>query len=153
MPEYQFSSTTRWSMTHAHLPWPLVCVFLGSIMGASATSDCCLTASIAGDPHCTGAHGDIYDVRGYNRGTYCLLSAPNISVNALFEDTIFHTPYSKLDVNGSFIRSAFWVLRTPRTAREVQVAFHAREPHWATATIGSQTVTVSDAAPFVIEVR
>ena len=65
----------------------LVLAFLCTFAGAS--SDCCLQASLSGDPHCVGAHGDRFDVRGDHKGTYCLLSDSAMSLNARFEHVMF----------------------------------------------------------------
>ena len=44
--------------------------------------DCCLQASLAGDPHGRGAHGDKFSLRGKHAGIYNMLSAPNVSFSA-----------------------------------------------------------------------
>ena len=79
---------------------------------ASTDSDCCREASLTGDPHCVGAHGDRFDVRGDHNGIYCLLSDNEMTLNARFEQQLFRTPHSKMDVNGSFVRAAFLTLWT-----------------------------------------
>eukprot|EP00966_Prymnesium_polylepis_P093253 2158729-Prymnesium_polylepis.1 len=84
------------------------------IVTAVGSEDCCLTASISGDPHVVGAHKDKFSIRGQHGGTYCMLSAPDVSLHAQFEFVIFRTSWSKMRINGSFIRAAFFVLRTPR---------------------------------------
>jgi len=38
----------------------------------------------------------------------------------------FTTPFSKRRVNGSFVRKAYLLLRTPETGREIRVAFDGR---------------------------
>ena len=127
------------------------------VMGMSWTigsgSGCGCVASLKGDPHVVGADGDLFSMRGEHLGIYNMLSAPNASFNARFKWLPFDSPYSRVKVNGTFARIASWVLRTPRTGREVHVAFHAREPQRAIVTIGPKTVVVRDAAPYVIEVR
>ena len=71
------------------------------------------SASIDGDPHITGAHGDKADVKGEDGGIYSLLSAEDVSLAVRFEHDDFHTPYSKQLVHGSWVRAAFWVVRLP----------------------------------------
>jgi hypothetical protein len=58
-----------------------------------------------------------------------MLSAPDVSLHAQFEFVIFRTSWSKMRINGSFIRAAFFVLRTPRKGRMLRIAFYARQPH------------------------
>merc|ERR1712060_932049 len=47
------------------------------------------SASITGDPHFYGAHGDRLDFKGRNHTTYALLSARYLQANALFEHDVF----------------------------------------------------------------
>ena len=98
---------------------------------AGTQPGCCLTATLSGDPHGKGAHGDKFSFRGSHEGVYNVLSAPNVSWNAQFEDNVFHSPWSRINVNGSFVRNAFWVLRTPETGRAITVAYRSRSPHYA----------------------
>ena len=55
------------------------------IGGVAASSDCCYSAFLGGDPHAFGAHGDRFSVRGEDQGIFNVLSAPNVSVNGQFE--------------------------------------------------------------------
>lgn len=86
---------------------------------------CGSSASINGDPQVTGADGDRFAVRGSHLGIYNLLSTPDLSMNAQFENTIFPATVSKKMVNGSFVRSAFWVLQTP--SGPMHISFDARQ--------------------------
>ena len=63
------------------------------------------SASITGDPHVHGAHGDSFDFKGEHGGIYVLLSTARLSLSARFVHEGFTTPYSKLHVRGSWIRS------------------------------------------------
>ncbi|KAL1521282.1 hypothetical protein AB1Y20_020951 [Prymnesium parvum] len=71
-------------------------------------------ASISGDPHVRGGHGDSFDFKGQHNGIYVLLSTPALSISARFEHSSFFTPYSKLLVHGSWIKEVFWTVRTRR---------------------------------------
>eukprot|EP00966_Prymnesium_polylepis_P003020 69060-Prymnesium_polylepis.1 len=84
-------------------------------------------ASISGDPHVRGAHGDSFDFRGKHGGTYVLLSTTNLSLAAGFEHAVFFTPHSKMWVRGSWIRHAYWTIRTSR-GRLVHVRLDAEAP-------------------------
>ena len=117
---------------------------------SGAQPGCCLVATLTGDPHGKGAHGDKFSFRGSHEGVYNVLSAPNVSWNAQFEDTVFHSPWSRINVNGSFVRNAFWVLRTPETGRAITVAYRGRSPHFAvvrspTNSMAQVTLKVRDA--------
>ena len=93
------------------------------------------TASLFGDPHARGAHRDKFSVRGADWGYFNVLSHPNVSLNVQFRPYTFDTPWSRMQVNGSFINNAFWTLRTPETGCELRVHFHARRPREANLTI------------------
>ena len=110
--------------------------FIMLLPAVLATSSCC-SASISGDPKCHGAHGDIFDVRGSHKGIYVMLTHTNVSMSVQMENVVFQTPWSKLHVNGSFVRSVFWVLRT-LTGRTLDVAFRARSPHTASIIIDNK---------------
>jgi len=69
-------------------------------------------ASISGDPHVRGGHGDSFDFKGEHNGIYVLLSSPALSISARFQHSTFLTPYSKLFVRGSWIKQVFWTMRT-----------------------------------------
>jgi len=120
-------------------------------------------AGITGDPHLKGAHGEEADFRGEHGAKYVALSARNFSLNLLIEHNTFHTPYSKLDVHGSWVRAAFQTVRTSATSRLVHIFFHAVDPHRAIITEGCTAPYCRDghpghrhelrdgAAPFVAE--
>ncbi|KAL1500426.1 hypothetical protein AB1Y20_013083 [Prymnesium parvum] len=91
-------------------------------------------ASVTGDPHFHGAHGDAFDLRG-DGSILNLLSSPNISLSARFETTLYRASYSNRWVNGSFLRAAYWTLRTA-TGRRLMVEF--------CATPYSKLVTVTE---------
>jgi len=93
-------------------------------------------AGIAGDPKLRGGHGDEADFRGENHAVYNALSARNLSVALLIEHGSFRTSHSKLNVHGSWVRGAFHTVRTRRTARVLQIFFHAIDPHRAVITEG-----------------
>jgi len=88
------------------------------------------TATVTGDPHMKGAHGGEADFRGQHGKVYNLLSARNVSVNALFEHRHFVTPYSKVSVNGSWVMAVYISLDT--SCSTLSVAYGARAPHRAT---------------------
>ena len=56
-------------------------------------------------------------------------SHPNVSFSAKFTSEIFSSPWSHVTVNGSFIRNAFWLLRTPETGTILRVSHATRKPH------------------------
>ena len=60
-------------------------------------------------------------------GIYALLSTRRLSLSAQFFHQRFFTPYSKMWVQGSWVRSAFWVARTG-TGRIVRITYHAASP-------------------------
>ena len=47
------------------------------------------------------------------------------------EDHAYKTRWSRMTVNGSFVRAAFWRMRMPGGER-LHVAFHSRQPRVAT---------------------
>jgi len=123
-------------------------------------------AGITGDPHLKGAHGDEADFKGDHRAVYNALSARNLSLNLLVEHDVYRTPFSKLNVRGSWNRAAFHTLRTSQTGHLVQVFFHAIDPHRAIITEGRSSpdcrngtasfqngcrVLTEDAPPFALE--
>lgn len=105
---------------------------------------------ITGDPHITGAHGDSADFKGADGAIYCLLSTQRLSMNARFEHARFKSPYSKLIVYGSWIRNAYWIIRTNRN-RQVNIRLDARLPSFNGSTASSTAmiddVKVSFSAP------
>ena len=113
------------------------------------------SASIDGDPHITGAHGDKADVKGEDGGIYSLLSAEDVSLAVRFEHDDFHTPYSKQLVHGSWVRAAFWVVRSPpargssasTTRRTTRASPRSRSTATARARSGSGRGRCATAAP------
>jgi len=94
------------------------------------------TSGISGDPHIKGAHGDEADFKGEHRGVYNVLSARNFSLSLRIEHDTFTTPFSRLNVHGSWVRAAFHTVRTIRTGRLLRILFLAAEPHRAVITEG-----------------
>eukprot|EP00966_Prymnesium_polylepis_P308105 7119995-Prymnesium_polylepis.1 len=94
------------------------------------------SAGASGDPHLKGAHGEEADFKGEHRGIYNALSARNFSLNLMVEHALFRTPFSKLNVNGSWMRGAFHTVRTRQTGRLLQIFFHGVDPHRAIVTEG-----------------
>jgi len=86
-------------------------------------------ASISGDPHILGAHGDRADFKGEDRGTYVLLSTARLSLAVMFEHDKFLTPHSRLWVQGSWIRSVYWTIRTG-AGRLLHISLNAHNPVW-----------------------
>uniref|UniRef100_A0A7S3EVJ9 Uncharacterized protein n=1 Tax=Haptolina ericina TaxID=156174 RepID=A0A7S3EVJ9_9EUKA len=93
-------------------------------------------ASIYGDPHMWGAHGDQADFKGAHGGVYCLLSAKNLSINMKTIYDTFITPFSKVPVRGSWVIGVFHSIRTAQTGRRLQIFFHAADPRRAIITEG-----------------
>jgi len=106
-------------------------------------------ASISGDPHIHGAHGDRADFKGADGGVYSALSARNFSLNIKIVHDNFTSPHSKLNVQGSWIRAALHAVRTARTGRRLQIFFHAKDPHRAIVTEGCTAPYCKDAPPGV----
>ena len=71
-----------------------------------------------------GADGDRFDFKGEHGGIYILLSTQHLSLAGRFFHSAFKSPFSKLKVRGSFIRAAYWTVRTGRS-KLVKVAFSA----------------------------
>ena len=94
------------------------------------------SASLGEDPHLLGAHGDRADIRGVHKGVYAVLSSRNISLGVQFVHDNYTTPFSKMHVHGSWLRAAFWTLRTARSSRLLHIFFHATDPHRAVITEG-----------------
>eukprot|EP00966_Prymnesium_polylepis_P027168 628365-Prymnesium_polylepis.1 len=84
-------------------------------------------ASITGDPHIRGAHGDRTDFKGEHLGIYVILSTKHLSLAVQFEHDTFFTPYSKMWVRGSWIRHAYWTIRTSGS-RLLTVELDAHQP-------------------------
>ena len=49
-------------------------------------------ASVTGDPHVHGAHGDSFDFKGEHNGVYVLLTTLNLQLAAMFMHSQFFTP-------------------------------------------------------------
>ena len=100
-------------------------------MSFQSPAGCCLTASVAGDPHVRGAHGDSFSMRGEHRAVYNLLSTPNVTMNMQMKAQSFASPWSRLRVNGTFASAASWVIRTPVTGSLMRLSFNSYLPHAA----------------------
>eukprot|EP00966_Prymnesium_polylepis_P332568 7388056-Prymnesium_polylepis.1 len=84
-------------------------------------------ASLTGDPHAHGAHGDSFDIKGEHKGIYVVLSTASLSLALQMVHDTFLSPYSKVWIHGSWVRHAYWVIRT-RHGVVLRVAFHADKP-------------------------
>jgi len=91
--------------------------------------------SANGDPHLSFAHGGIAHFRGADHGVFNFLSAPNVSFNIETEDATYSTAFSNRTINGSFMVTATWAIRTTG-GQMVFVAYNARTPDRAHAWIG-----------------
>jgi len=87
-----------------------------------------LVAHMSGDPHIVGAHGDRADFRGTDGGLFCVLSARNLSMSVRIQERMYRTPFSKQHVNGSWIREAFWVVRTDKGCM-LNITFRAMDAY------------------------
>lgn len=111
------------------------------------------------------ATGGEADFRGEDHAVYNALSARNLSLNLLFEHDRFTSPHSKLNIHGSWVRAAYFVVRV-RTGRLLHVLFHAKDPHRAIITEpgcsppvcagnvtagGGRHVLAEGAPPFVVD--
>jgi len=101
------------------------------------------SASIAGDPHMRGAHGETADFRGEHNAHFNLLSSRNFSLNALFQVIRYRATYSKRIINGSFVRAAFWTIRNIED-RTIHVEFRSTV---ATVRLGRRQFWVKHGAP------
>ena len=95
-------------------------------------------ASIKGDPHIRGAHGDRADFKGEHLGIYVVLSTKLLSLAVQFEHDKFFTRHSKMWVKGSWIRHAYWTIRTSG-GRLLKIELDAHHPKFN----GSATAQVS----------
>lgn len=95
-----------------------------------------VTAQVSSSPLVTlfacsprfGAPDTCYsDFKGEDGGMYVLLSTRNLSLAMGIEHSNFFTPHSKLWVHGSWIRHAYWVVRTWRGSL-LYIGFHAQHP-------------------------
>lgn len=71
-----------------------------------------------------------------------LLSTQNLSLAIRVEDSVFFTPYSKLWVHGSWIRQAFWTIRTSH-GNLLKVELDARRPMF-NGSRATRSVTIDD---------
>ena len=53
-----------------------------------------------------GADGDSFHVRGWHNHTLCILSATNLSLNALFHDVRYRASWSKRWIEGEAVESS-----------------------------------------------
>jgi len=81
------------------------------------------TTSITLDPHLFFAHGGRADFKGEDGKIYNVLSARNVSFNALFEHADFNNPHRV--VHGSFMKAAYFVVRTALTGRLLHIDYTA----------------------------
>mmetsp|Transcript_5795 Transcript_5795/g.12637 ORF Transcript_5795/g.12637 Transcript_5795/m.12637 type:complete len:349 (-) Transcript_5795:176-1222(-) len=110
-------------------------------------------ASLTGDPHTVGGHGDRSDLRGEDHAIYVLLSGRNISFAVQVEHHSFDTTWSKLTINGSWARAAYWVVRTETTDQLINISFQAKDPRKAIVTglWGHRTELLQDSPPLVVD--
>lgn len=122
------------------------------------TTTTTLSTTISRDPHLVLAHGGRADFKGEDGKVYNLLSARNVSFNALFEYADFNLPHRL--VHGSFMRSVYVVARTfcedrssckswSGHSRTLQIEFNATKglhsTHFATVRErGRPTVQIDD---------
>ena len=85
-----------------------------------------------------GAHGEETDFKGEHLAMYNALSAKNLSLNLLTEHD-FHSPHSRLNVHGSWVKAAYHSVRTSTTGRLLQIGYRAVEPHRVIITEGCAT--------------
>ena len=90
------------------------------VQAAIGTTAWTTVATIGGDPHARGSHGDAFAFKGDDGATYAALSAVNVSMNLRFSYRTFRSPYSKQTIHGSFITGAYWVARTPSGLLRIQ---------------------------------
>lgn len=101
-----------------------------------------MTCTACADPHLAFAHGGRADFKGKHKTWYSMLSARNVTFNALFMHDDFKNMF-KL-IHGSAMKAATWVLRTNVTGRIVTIEYNA------TTTSGMRAlVRVSDSAAAV----
>jgi hypothetical protein len=108
---------------------------------------CSASAQLNGDPHMVGAGGETADFRGEHNGIYNVLSAANLSMAVRIVHRPYHTPYSKMVVDGGWVHTVFWVARVP-SGRLVHVEFSALVPREAIVVVGGQAVRVFSATPY-----
>ena len=83
-------------------------------------------AYLEGDPHLFGADGDRADFRGDDHAVYNVLSARDLSLSVRLEHSDYTSPYSKQLIHGSWVRAAFWVIRTRRSHSLLKISWEAR---------------------------
>ena len=83
-------------------------------------------AYLEGDPHLFGADGDRADFRGDDHAVYNVLSARDLSLSVRLEHSDYTSPYSKQLIHGSWVRAAFWVIRTRRSHSWLKISWEAR---------------------------
>lgn len=83
-------------------------VALATLSSAAASDAECACA--VKDPHIALAHGGHADLRGRDGALYNLVSAPDVSVNAMAQDSLFKL--GELTVHGSYITQLHFALRT-----------------------------------------
>lgn len=106
------------------------------------------------DPHLSFAHGGRADFKGEHNSWYSMLSARNVTFNALFQHDDFKNAY-KL-VHGSAMKAATWILRTNVTGTIVTVEYNASSalPNRATVRVAGSdvsTLVTHGAKPFKLE--
>jgi len=81
------------------------------------------TCTACSDPHLAFAHGGRADFKGKHKTWYSMLSARNVTFNALFMHDDFKNMFKV--VHGSAMKAATWVLRTNATGRIVTIEYNA----------------------------
>ena len=71
-----------------------------------------------------GAYGGEADFKGRSNGIYNLLSARNVTLNARFVHRKYHTSWSKLWVDGSWLMGTYFTLSTPQSTLYVSFSAH-----------------------------
>jgi len=105
-----------------------------ALLAGCATTTTCTACS---DPHLALAHGGRADFKGAHNAWYSMLSAKNISFNALFLHDDFKNPY-KL-VHGSAMKATAWVIRTGITGTTVTIEYNATAQTLSRAMVKTST--------------
>jgi len=101
---------------------------------------------MTGDPHFTGAHGDLFSFRGGNNTIYAMHSSRHLQVNARFVPETFvmggscDTCHRKL-VHGSFVKSVY-VLARSTSKLDLRIEYHADEPSHVKLTVSAEHTKV-----------
>jgi len=87
---------------------------------------------VSGDPHFTGAHGDLFSFRGGNGTIYAMHSSRHLQVNARFMPETFVMGgrcefCGHLTVHGSFVKSIYVIARTAGNLN-VFIEYNANQP-------------------------